>query len=231
MVLWASLCHSTMIQLAVWSTPACQLGWTVFLWKNSCARIESAPIGDLFSVASHDILVLYMRFAFLSVQRLKGTRWFIWDSDTDTTVGERPAGSWQAGPVFSTWQQMERERGDVICCPLCLPWYALLASCHLLSWCSAWAPGSHRAAPAFVAGGFLTAAPVQTVALVALESAPAAPTRSVWLVRPHQTAPCWKNAASPEIANHTTSDYSPHPLKEALIILSRQQDLYVLITS
>jgi len=68
---------------------------------------------------------------------------------------------------------------------------------------------------------------VSTVSLTALESVPAAPAHSVLLVWPHQTAPCWKNAASPEIANHTASDYSPHPLKNALILLSRQPDFYI----
>lgn len=79
-----------MIQPAVWSTPACQLGGTVFLWKNYCAGIESAPIADQFSLASHEILVLYMRFVFLPVQRkLLGMRCFFLDLEMDTTVRER----------------------------------------------------------------------------------------------------------------------------------------------
>lgn len=138
-----------------------------------------------------------------------------------TAGGKETSWSWQAGLALSGLQQTERVREDVTCRPLSLPWYALLASCHLPSWCSAQAPRSHRAAAGFGAGGFPTAAPVPAASLVAPESVPAAPTHSAQLVRPHQTAPCWKNAASPEIANHTTSDYSPHPLKNTLITLSR----------
>ena len=79
-----------MIQPAVWGTPACQLGPTAFPWKNFCAGIESAPVADQFSLASHEILVLYMRFVFFSVQsNLLGTSRFIRDLEMDTAVGGR----------------------------------------------------------------------------------------------------------------------------------------------
>lgn len=85
-----SLCYSTMIQPAVWSAPACQLGWTVLLWKNYCVGIELAPIGDQFSIASHEIPVLHMIFVLLSEERsLLGMRCFMQDSEMDTTVGKR----------------------------------------------------------------------------------------------------------------------------------------------
>lgn len=208
-----------MILPAVWSTPACQLGWTVFPSKNYCDGIQSSSWPDLTS--TYEALVLYVRFVFLSKYKENCQEWdalfgiwkWIWQWKEDQLA--------QAGKPSIPWVTV-----DVISHPLFLPWCALLASCRLLSWCSAWAPCRPRAVAVRGARGFPAAA-VLPEALVAPEFVPAAPAHSVEFVWPHQTAPCWKNAASPEIANHTTSDYSPHPLKTTLIIHSRQQDLYI----
>lgn len=126
-----------MIQPAVWNTPACQLRRTVFLSKNYCAGIESAPIGEQFSLASHEILVLYMRFVFLSEQRkLPGMRCVIWDLEIQQWEEKRPAGSGrQSGTLWVTANGEGEWRRDPPSSQLTLIRFARLMSSAVMVLC------------------------------------------------------------------------------------------------
>lgn len=90
--------------------------------------------------------------------------------------------------------------------------YAWLCACHRPSECSGQAARSPHAGAADAGCESLAHAPEKAGCPVAAvgwgeQSALVDPARSESLAQPHQTAPWWKNVASPEIA--TTRNYFP----------------------